>query len=353
MKYPIGNPSITQQEIDSVVATLVAGRLTQGESVVRFEKRLSDYLQVKHVIACSSGTAALHLALAAIGIGPGDEVLVPDLTYVATANAVTYVGATPVLVDVSPNTWNISLEDAERKVSSRTRAILPVHLYGIPCDMDALSAFAADHAIDVIEDAAEALGGYWKGDHCGTFGLCGTFSFYANKIITTGEGGAVVTDDDKLSGTLRYLRGQAVSPTRRFWHGELGFNYRMTDVHAAIGLAQLNRLDEFLTERRRVVSGYAAVLDSPIVLGTSPWLYTGLLPKGVSFGAVEQQLVHRQIETRPVFVPMHRLPMYARPDSQFPVSCELSDRGMSLPTYPSLTDEDVKYISDSVLEAIQ
>lgn len=356
MKYPIGNPSIGEREIAHVVQTLRDGRLTQGGLVQQFESLLATTLNVKHVVACSSGTAALHLALAAIGIGPGDEVLVPDLTYVATVNAVTYVGATPVLVDVDPRTWNISLEDAERKVSSRTKAVLPVHLYGVPCNMEELLAFAADNAIDIVEDAAEAFGGHWKGDACGTFGLCGTFSFYANKIITTGEGGAVVTDDDKLADTLRYLRGQAVSPTRRFWHAELGFNYRITDVHAAIGLAQLGQLPEFLRERQRVVEGYemalSGLMSSPDVLGTAPWLYTALLPPKKPFACVEQRLAERGIETRPVFVPMHRLPMYARPDSQFPVACDIGNRGISLPTYPSLRDEDVQYISDAVLEVI-
>lgn len=356
MKYSIGNPSIGDQEIVNVVATLRAGRLTQGVTVEKFEYLLADHLQVKHVIACSSGTSALHLALAAMGVGPGDEVLVPDLTYVATVNAVTYVGATPVLVDVDPHTWNISIEDAERKMSPRTRVILPVHLYGVPCDMTELLAFAAEHSLEVVEDAAEALGGYWKGDACGTFGLCGTFSFYANKIITTGEGGAVVTDDDKLADTLRYLRGQAVSPERRFWHAEIGFNYRMTDIAAAIGLAQLDRFPEFLSQRQRVVNEYRGclsdVLATPDVIGTAPWLFTGILPKDVTYGRAERCFAAAGVEVRPVFIPMHDLPMYARPATQFPNATHIAKNGISLPTYPELTTKDVHTISKTLVDLL-
>ena len=347
MNYPVGMPSITKLEIASVAETLRNGRLTQGAVVREFERRLAILLHVDHVVACSSGTAALHLALAAIGLGPGDEVLVPDLSFVATANAVAYTGAKPVLVDVDPVTWNMDLSDAEGKVTRNTKVILPVHLYGVPCDMDMLHAFAENHDLEIIEDAAEALGGTWKGVPCGTHGLCGTFSFYANKIITTGEGGAVVTNSEELAESLRLLRGQAQSPIRRFWHGELGFNYRMSDVHASIGLAQLDRLPEFLTERHRVMSVYqkelSGFLQFSVQEGAAPWLFTGVMD--CAYTRVQGRMERAGIETRPVFVPMHRLPMYAAPDAQFLNACRISDNGISLPTYPGLTDADVRTIA--------
>lgn len=355
VRYPVGLPFIGDLERARVAQTLLDGQLTQGPTVARFEETFAEWLGVRNAVACSSGTAALHLALRALGIGPGDEVLVPDLSFVATANAVVYCGATPVLVDVDAATWNISLTDADRKIGSRTKAIVPVHLYGLPCDMDAMRWFADAHDIAVVEDAAEALGGNWKGQPCGTQSACGTFSFYANKILTTGEGGAVVTNDDELAASLRLFRGQWQSPNRRYWHAETGFNYRMTDVHASIGLAQFERIDWLLAERLKVVQRYRQLLhflESPTSAGQAPWLFTALLPKGVSFTRAAAGLLARGVETRPVFVPMHRLPMFERPDGQFPEACRVSDAGISLPTYPGLTDDDVAFISAAVLEVV-
>lgn len=356
MRYPVGFPSITEREIFEVTGTMRDGNITQGAAVQRFEQLLSEYLQVKHVVVCSSGTSALHLALATLCLEPGDEVLVPNVSFVATANAVKYVGATPVLVDIDPHTWNISLADAISKMTIKTKAILPVHLYGVPCDMKELMEFAEDYNLFVIEDAAEAFGGNWGGQACGTFGLCGTFSFYANKIITTGEGGAVVTNDDDVACTLRSLRGQAQSPIKRYFHTELGYNYRLTDIQASIGIAQLRRIENFLIERYRVVGTYANLLGTtllkPTCSGTAPWMYTGLLPITSNYLAVEDRLKRKGIEVRPVFVPMNRLPMYLQADDSFPVSSHVGDYGISLPTYPTLQYEDIQYIASSLLEAL-
>jgi len=356
MRYPCGNPSITELEIQYVLGTLRAGRLTQGMSVARFEEVLADYLNVEHVVVCSSGTAALHLALAALEIGPGDEVLVPDLTYVATLNAVRYLGATPVLVDVEPETWNIDAEKAFAKVTDHTKAILPVHLYGVPCNMEEIYALADVYGLDIIEDAAEGLGGNLRGHALGTLGKCGTFSFYANKIITTGEGGAVATNDPNVAATLRFLRGQAVSSTRRFWHADIGYNYRLTDMQAAMGIAQMQRIKGFVSERQRVMRQYqnelASVLEFPRCEGTAPWMFSGLLPKGTPVHRVEEALAGRGIEIRPMFVPMHRLPMYVAPETEFAVASSIEARGISLPTYPELTNADVKFISDSIKEVL-
>lgn len=356
MKYPAGQPSFTQLEIDAVQSVMASGWITQGKRVQQFEKLLAEHLDVKHVVVCSSGTSALHLSLASLGIGPGDEVLVPDVSYVATANAVTYVGATPILVDIEPRTWGICLRDASRLVSSRTKAILLTHLYGVPCDLNNILHFATEHGLQIIEDSCEALGAQWGGSACGTWGICGVFSFYGNKIITTGEGGAVCTDNDELADTLRFLRGQAQSPIRRFWHSEVGFNYRMTDLQAALGVAQMLRLPKLLDERRRVIKQYldqlSGILTTAMTTDSAPWLFTGILPVGTLFQCVETQLATRGIEVRPVFVPMHRLPMYARPNSQFPNANRLSDCGISLPTYPELTTADVDYISSAVREVV-
>lgn len=344
MKYPIGRPSIGAAEIAAVVQTLAHGRLTQGEGVRAFEEAFAQYVGVKHAVMCSSGTAALHLALVALGIGAGDEVLVPDLSYVATANAVKYTGATPVLVDVEDETWTMNVQEATKKVTPQTKAAIPVHLYGVPCGR-------IDGGFDIIEDASEGLGC----DGLGTHGVCGTFSFYANKIMTTGEGGAVVTNDETLAETLRFFRGQAVSREHRFWHSEVGFNYRMTDIAAAIGLAQLARLSEFLTERQRVIDGYHHALpdlQTSLCHGDAPWLYTCLLPDGVSFERVERSMNLAGIEVRPVFVPMHRLPMYTQPEELFPVASRIADRGISLPTYPDITDDDVRCIATTLQESI-
>jgi perosamine synthetase len=312
-----------------------------------FEKSFARYLQVEHAIAVTSGTTALHLALAASGVGPGDEVLVPDLTYIATANAVAYTGATPVLVDVARDSWCISLEDAERHVSTRTRAILPVHLYGAPCDWDALVLFARRHDLVIIEDAAEALGGSWDGRALGTLGDAGAFSFYGNKIMTTGEGGAVVTNDDSLARRLRHLRGMAQTEIR-YAHDMVGFNYRMTDLQAAVGVGQLQNLDAMIARRREIVEQYHCNVGyngsvQPVRVNTShaPWLFTFQIH---ARDLVMSRLQQRGIETRPTFVPLHRMPMFEGTDEEYANASALGDHGISLPTFADMTDAQVEHV---------
>lgn len=348
----VSQPSITELEINAVDQVMRSGWVTQGKKVREFEAQLSNLLRVPYAFACSSGTAALHLALLGVGVGEGDEVLVPDLTYVATANAVRYVGATPILVDVDPDTWLIDLKQAERKISSRTRAILPVHLYGIPCDLSAIAALASEHKLKVVEDAAEALSGRWRDVPCGAGGDAGIFSFYGNKVITTGEGGAVVCWDHDVAKKVFSLRGQAVSPGVRYYHTEVGYNYRMTDIQAAMGVAQLSRLPSMLADRFGVYRSYTQALSKYFdSIGScpsaynwqdrwiTPWLYT--FQHGKTRDALTWQLLHRGVETRPVFVPLHRLPMYEGLDRDFPVSSRLSEEGISLPTYPGVRVDEV------------
>jgi perosamine synthetase len=367
LRYPVSQPAIGERERQLVNETIRANRLTQGPMVARFERGLAERLDVRHAIACANGTVALHLALAAMDIGPGDEVLVPDLTYVATVNAVAYTGATPVLCDIRPDSWELDLEDAARKVCDRTRAILPVHLYGQPCNMEALELFADAHGLMILEDAAEALGATARSRErdglvpCGAAGDAGCFSFYGNKILTTGEGGAVVTDSDALATRLRHLRGQGMDPARRYFHSAIGFNYRLTDLQAAIGVGQLEALDALLIARRLVCETYRRAL-APSALGwglellpasAAPWLFTIILPTRFDRAGVMRELeeVHR-IETRPTFVPLHRLPMYGRPDAQFPIACAIGDRGLSLPTYPQMTPADARIISAALLQVL-
>lgn len=352
-RYAVGQPSLGSEELDRVTAVMRSGQLTHGETVEEFERGFAAYLGTKHAVACASGTAALHLALLAYGVQPGDEVLVPDLTFVATANAVSYIGATPVLVDVDPETWTIDLDEAAQHVSPKTVAILPVHLYGVPCDMDEMHQFASKCGIGIIEDAAEALGARWAGVPCGTSGVAGAFSFYGNKILTTGEGGAVVTNDDNIADTARLYRGQC--QTSRYQHADIGFNYRMTEIQAAIGLAQLDKLDEMLRHRQRICDIYMARTSH---LGYSsmgawyhgcpaPWLFT-LQSMWGSRDRMAELLENKGVETRQVFVPMHRQPMYARPDGEFRMASLISDTGLSLPTHMGLSLDDVADICDLI-----
>lgn len=348
---PIGKPFLTGLEAELVGMTISEGRLTQGPMVQEFERRMAAALGVKDAVAVSSGTTAIHLALAALGLGPGDEVLVPDLTFVATANAVAYTGARPVLVDVEPGSWGMDPAKAAQAVTDRTRAILPVHLYGAPAAMGDLAKLADDRGLFLVEDAAEGFGGEFEGQNLGAFGHFGCFSFYANKIITTGEGGMLVTDLPQLAGRARFLRGQAMDPGRRFFHTDLGFNYRMTDVAAAIGVAQLESFEELFTRRSRVIRRYdeALGLPSPSTReGAAPWLYTCLLSSAEEREGLALALEESGVETRPAFAPLHEMPMYAADPAAFPIASELAARGLSLPTYPDLSEEDQELVINRV-----
>lgn len=355
--FPVSEPWLTLTEQRALLDTFTSGRITHGPVVVDFEAALARYTGTAHAVACSSGTTALHLALEAIGITPntGAEVLVPDVSFVATANAVVMAGMTPVLCDIQPHTWAIDLEDAARKVSSRTVAIIPVHLYGRDPHMPSMREFADLHGLMVIEDAAE---GFCNGTSIGKFSDAAVLSFYGNKIITTGEGGAVLTNDDTLRKRIAHLRGQAQT-SRRFYHDAVGYNYRMSSLHAAIGLAQLERIDEILERRRDLFNTYAASFAK---LGDmrrrnksydAPWLYTLLVPPGHDRDAIMATLSEHGIETRPTFVPMHQLPMYERPDAQFPVATDFGRHGLSLPTFPTLTTSDAQMIAGCVTQIIR
>lgn len=349
----VSEPTLRPYEHALVDQVLASNQLTQGPMVRRFEAEFAERLKVGHAVAVSSGTTALHLALAALKVGPGDEVLVPNLTFIATANAVAYTGAKPVLVDVDPYEWTIDLDAAKRRLTKRTKAVLPVHVYGVPCRMDEVAFFAERHGLYVVEDAAEGLGGSYAGKALGTFGDLGTFSFYGNKVLTTGEGGMVVTDDEMLAQRLRDLRGQAMDPTRRYQHLEVGYNYRLTELQAAIGVGQLAAWDHALRGRRRLFEFYRAQLTGSVGLPEipelgeqAPWLFTVMVKNR---NAVAARMRAIGVDTRPAFVPMSdQAPYYE--SRGFRHSRMLGRHGLSLPTHLNLTEHDAAYVVRALLE---
>ena len=257
MRYPVAAPDLSGNESAYVNECLRSTWISSnGPFISKFEGCIAGCTKSRHAIGTCNGTVALHLALTGLGIGPGDEVIVPSLTFVATANAVGYCGANPVFADSARDTWCLSVESVGALASPRTRAVIPVHLYGHPCDMDPLLDLARRHGLWVIEDCAEALGATYHDRPIGSFGIISTFSFYGNKLVTTGEGGMVVTDDDALAERLRLLRGQGMDPQRRYWHPLVGFNYRMTNIAAALGVAQMERFDQLLHNRKQIAAWY-------------------------------------------------------------------------------------------------
>nr|MBA2349684.1 DegT/DnrJ/EryC1/StrS family aminotransferase [Solirubrobacterales bacterium] len=313
-----------------------------------------------------SGTTALHLALAAAGIGPGDEVIVPTFTMIATANAVDYLGARAVLVDTDPATWNLDLDQVAARVSPRTRAIVVVHTYGQPVDMQAVRRLAEDNGLAVIEDAAEAHGARADGQPVGSLGDVASFSFYGNKILTTGEGGMVTTNDPEIAAVARELRDHAFSPERHFWHRFRAYNFRMSNLQAAVGLAQVERLEQLVARRRANAELYAAGLAEVAGIELPPsraghesvhWMFG--LTLGPAFGLSRDELraalATEGIETRTFFVPLHLQPAYRQEHRgrRHPVAERLGATGLYLPSSPQLTPEDITRITDAVRAAHQ
>src|SRR5581483_8583183 len=332
-----------------------------GPFVGQFEREFARAVGCEFGVACSSGTVALHLTLAALGIGPGDEVIVPAFTMIAVPNAISYTGATPVLVDVRPDTWNLDVAQLEAKLTPRTRAIIAVHTSGHPAEMDEIARVARRRNLHVIEDAAEAHGAEYRGRRVGSLGHAATFSFYANKIITTGEGGMITTSDEELAGLARTLRDHAFSSERHFWHSYRGFNYRMTNLQAAVGLAQTERLAQLVGQRRSNARLYTELLDTLPGL-TLPrecregqnvfWMY-GLMV-GEEFGCsrdeLRARLASQGIETRTFFIPIHFQPAWFDQyrSQRYPVSESLCQRGLYLPSGATLTEADIRFVAEAV-----
>lgn len=354
---PVAEPDLGPLEERFVLEAVRSGWVSSiGEFIDRLEREFAQFCGVKHCIALSNGTVALHLALVARGVGSGDEVIVPDLTFVATAAAVVHAGATPVLVDVDPTTMCIDPELVERAITPRTKAIIPVHLFGHPAAMDALRDIAKKHGVFLLEDAAEAHGARQGGRRVGSLGDAGTFSFYGNKLITTGEGGCITTDDDGYAKKVRFLKDHAMSPERRYFHPEVGFNYRMTNLQAAIGCAQLSRFEEMRARKAAVLEMYREGLEgSDITLNPSGsgvetvcWLVTAQLPGEWSSdrlaALMRRMREEHSVDTRPFFVPLHALPPYRGAtfiSRGAAVSSALESSGLCLPSSNRLTRDDV------------
>jgi perosamine synthetase len=362
IEIPLYQPDLTGREREYVLDCLDSTWISsKGEYLARFEAAFARSLGVGHAAAVCNGTAALHLAMAALGLGPGDEVIVPTLTYIASVNAIAYTGATPVFVDALPDTWQMDPAEVERKLTPRTRAILAVHLYGHPCAMDALCAIKAAHGLFLVEDCAEAIGTRFRGRPAGCFGDIGTFSFFGNKTITTGEGGMVVSDDPALHARMVHYKGQGLVPGREYWHDVIGFNYRMTNICAAIGLAQLERLEGFVARKRELGERYRRNLAGSAVTcqgqapGATPshWMCSILVERERSRDPLREHLAGRGIETRPLFHPAHTLPIYHQPSHRFPVAEDLAGRGLNLPSWPGLSDGQVDHICAEILDHLR
>ena len=352
---PIYEPWLGELEEELVLDTVRSTWISSlGKYIRQFEEEFSAYCGSAHGITTSNGTTALHLAVHALGIGPGDEVIVPALTFVASANSVQYTGARPIFADVDPKTWTVAADEVARLITPRTKAIMPVHIYGQMAAMPELMALAQAHDLFVIEDAAEAHGASIGGRRAGSWGTIGAFSFFGNKIITTGEGGMLTTDDEALAARCRQLRDHGMPPARRYWHDEVGFNYRITNMQAAVGVAQMTRIDEVIRRKRAIAEQYAQELAgvpgitmASEAAGTTSvyWMVSALIDE--PFPLLRDELVialrEQGIDSRPFFHPLDTLPPY-REGIPRPVALSLSQHGINLPSSPTLTAPQVSRI---------
>jgi len=361
-RFPVAEPLLDGNEAEYLLECVRTGWVSsQGPFVSAFEESVRAFHDMPFALAVSNGTAALHLALESFGIGPGDEVIVPDFTFAATATTVLHAGAAPVFVDVDPETWTMDVDGVRAALSERTRAIVPVHIYGHPCDMDPLVELAREHGVRVVEDVAEAFGARCRGSLVGTFGDAACFSFYGNKTVTTGEGGMILFRDGAAYERAAMLRDHGMSPERRYWHLEAGFNYRLTNMQAAVGTAQMERVDSILERKRVLAETYdrelrhvSGVVLPPRAPWAEPvcWLYTIRIDEGV-LGLTRDDLAGRLlvngIDTRPVFPPLHRMPPFERfAKGPYPVTESLSESGLTLPSAVTLDAGDIESIAANI-----
>jgi perosamine synthetase len=374
---PVNEPLLEKREEELVVECLRSGWISSaGKFIEDFEQRWADYCGRRYGIAVSNGTAALQLAFACIGLQPGDEVILPTFTIISCALAVIYNGGVPVLVDSDPRTWCMDVKQVKDKISQKTRAIMPVHIYGHPVDMNPLELLAEKYGLAIIEDAAEAHGAEYLSERnatnsvwrrCGSFGTLSCFSFYANKLVSTGEGGMVLTDDAELADRARSLRNLAFQPNRRFYHEELGFNFRLTNLQAALGVAQLEKIDEIVARKRWMGRTYNRLLKDIDGLELPPeepwarsvyWMYGVVLSEkiGVDASQFAQRLRQREIETRPFFLGMHEQPVLHKRglfvEESYPVAERLARRGLYLPSGLALTEEQLTRVCEVVHEVL-
>jgi perosamine synthetase len=364
---PVNEPVLDGNEKRYLNECIDTGWISsEGPFVREFEERFARRVGRRHGIAVCNGSVALDAAAAALDLVPGDEVIMPTFTIISCSAAVSRLGAVPVVVDCDPATWNMDVARIEERITPRTRAIMPVHIYGLPVDMDPLLDIAERHELAVIEDAAEMIGQSYKGRPCGSLGTISTFSFYPNKHVTTGEGGMIVTDDDGLAERCRSLRNLAMKPPRRFVHDEIGWNFRMTNLQAAVGLAQLERLDEFVERKRRQFDRYSEMLGGvsrlqlPVPATAYAknvnWVYGVVIGDDVPFDADEgaRRLAEKGIGTRPFFWPIHEQPVYRRmgmfEGESYPNAERIARRGFYLPSGLALTDAQMDQVVAAVKE---
>lgn len=367
---PVNEPLLNGNEKKYLLECIETGWISsEGPFVKEFEEQLARRVGRSQAVAVANGTAALDIAVEALEIGPGDEVILPAFTIISCIGQIVRAGATPVLVDSDPLTWNMNVDQVAEKITPRTKAIMAVHIYGLPVDMDPLMALAKEHGLRVIEDAAEMHGQLYKGKPCGSFGDISIFSFYPNKHITTGEGGMVLTDDVVLADSARSLRNLGFQPAKRFVHERLGWNYRMTNMQAAMGLAQLERLDEFVARKRRLGQGYTEALSNlPGVQLPLPrtnyaeniyWVFGVVLDETLGFGAEEamRRLSAKGIGTRPFFCPMHMQPVLRRMSlfsgESYPVAERLYQQGLYLPSGMAMASAQIAQVAEAFREILQ
>lgn len=334
---------------------------TIGPFVEKFEKEFAQYLGISHAVSVQSGTSALHIALIELGITYGDEVILPALTFVASANPIKYVGATPVFVDVDPLTWNISPSKIEESITKKTKAIMPVHLYGNPSEMDTIIDIAKKYNLFVIEDATESLGATYKGQYTGTIGDIGCYSFNGNKVITTGGGGMVAARDPKTAEHIKFLVNQARDASKGFYHTEVGYNMRMTNLEASLGLAQMERLHIFLEKKRNFNNIYREVLSEipfvkfqeEYVLGKSAWWLSSITIEHPQkdIPTIQEELKNKGIPSRRLFIPINKFPPYKNNTShEFSVSENLYRYGLNLPSSTVNDESDIRFVADTLKE---
>ena len=362
---PVNEPLLDGNEEKYLLECIRSGWISsEGEFVRRFEQAFAKRVDRKYGIAVSSGSGAIDAAIEAIDILPGDEVILPAFTIISCINQIVRSGAIPVLVDSDPVTWNMDVSQIESKITDKTRAIMVVHIYGLPVDMDAVIEIADRHSLIIIEDAAEMLGQEYRGRPCGSFGDISTFSFYPNKHITTGEGGMIVTDDEEIAEQCRSLRNLCFQEDNRFVHERLGWNLRMTNLQASVGLAQLERLDEFIDRKRSMGALYQELLSDlahvQLPLASTDyaeniyWVFGLVLSEssGLKAARVAEMLRERGVGSRPFFFPMHRQPILRRlgyfEDDEHPIADQLYDRGFYIPSGIALTAPDIKDVANTL-----
>lgn len=363
LHYSMAEPDMGELERTYMNEAFDSGWISsKGPFINRFEEKFANFSRTKYAVSCSNGTTALHLAVKALGIREGDEVIVPNLTFASPANAVLYEKGKPVLVDINNEYWGIDPDEIKEKITERTKAIIVVHLYGHPADMDPIMELAREHNLKVIEDCAEAHGATYRSRKVGSIGDVGCFSFYGNKIITTGEGGMITTNSPEIMEKIRILRDHGMLPSRRYWHEEIGYNYRMTNIQAAIGLAQMETIDEKIGKRRWIAKKYSEYIGNEAELQREmPWAFNVYWLPTFTVKSIKDEdtrdrvisiLSENEVESRPVFYPLNEMSPY-KSEMSFPNSRFVSYHGISLPVSGKLNENDIQVISETFNNAVR